>query len=45
MNNAEQLKSSDFDLEDDVYVVDAEMKWTYVHTHESQCGPYYFCKK
>jgi len=41
IENAELLKSSDFDMEEDVYVVDSEMKWTYVHTHEFECGPYF----
>lgn len=27
----------------DVYLVDKEFTWTYVHTHETACGPY-FCK-
>ena len=26
----------------DVYIVDADFTWTYVHTHEEDCGPY-FC--
>ena len=41
INNAGLLKASDLDHLDDVYIVDPKMKWTYVHTHESQCGPYY----
>lgn len=41
IENARQLKASDFDMNDDVYIVDADMKWTYIHTHEAQCGPYY----
>ena len=28
----------------DVYLVDKDFTWTYVHTHEEACGPY-FCKK
>ncbi len=36
------LKDSDFDLEDDIYVVDSDYKWTYIVTHEKeQCGPYF----
>ncbi|WP_298023787.1 tRNA (guanosine(46)-N7)-methyltransferase TrmB [uncultured Dysosmobacter sp.] len=27
----------------DWYLVDKDFTWTYVHTHESECGPY-FCK-
>lgn len=41
INNAELLKAYDLEHLHDVYIVDPEMKWTYVHTHESQCGPYY----
>ena len=26
----------------EVYVVDKDFKWTYIKTHESDCGPY-FC--
>ena len=30
--------------EEDVYVVDEDFRWTYVHTHEDGwCGPY-FCR-
>ena len=28
----------------DWYLTDEEFSWTYVHTHEAQCGPY-FCRK
>ena len=28
----------------DVYLVDKDFTWTYVHTHEEACGPY-FCKR
>ena len=39
---ARNLKASDFDLDEDVYILDADYKWTYVHTHESTCGPYFY---
>nr|WP_294486910.1 DUF4275 family protein [uncultured Anaerosporobacter sp.] len=42
IENAKLLKSSDFDSDDDIYIFDLFNKWTYVHTHESQCGPYFF---
>jgi len=29
----------------DLYVVSKRFNWTYVVTHESQCGPYYYHKK
>ncbi|WP_408605974.1 DUF4275 family protein [Anaerosporobacter mobilis] len=42
IENAWQLKSTDFDSDDDIYIFDKVNKWTYVHTHESQCGPYFY---
>lgn len=39
--NTSKLRASDFDMDDDVYVVDKNFKWTYVKTHESMCGPYF----
>lgn len=41
IEDAENLKSSDFDKEQDVFILDTEIQWTYVHTHEAQCGPYF----
>lgn len=43
VENPQLLKASDFDLDFDIYIFDTKQKWTYVHTHESQCGPY-FCQ-
>lgn len=40
--NPDLLKSSDFDSEQDVYLFDPIHKWTYVYTHEAQCGPYFY---
>ena len=40
--NAQQLVSTDFDSEQDVYVFDTDATWTYVHTHEEMCGPYFY---
>ena len=42
VENAQLLKSTDFDSDDDIYIFDMVNKWTYVHTHESQCGPYFY---
>jgi len=42
IENAGLLKSIDFDSDDDIYIFDVINKWTYVHTHESQCGPYFY---
>jgi hypothetical protein len=35
------ITSEDLALDDDVYIVDKDFKWTYVKTHEDQCGPYF----
>ncbi len=40
----EKIDASKLEETDDVYVVDRNFRWTYVHTHEEQCGPY-FCEK
>ena len=32
-----------FEDKQDVYLVNKDFTWTYVHTHEANCGPY-FCK-
>lgn len=39
---SEYLRDIDFDEEQDVYVMDLNNKWTYIHTHESDCGPYFY---
>lgn len=40
--NSKYIKAENFDTEDDIYVVDKNMNWTYVHTHEDDCGPYFY---
>lgn len=40
---SKDIKAEDFNNERDIYIVDVNMTWTYVHTHEGYCGPY-FCK-
>lgn len=42
VENSHLLKSSDFDMDSDVYLFDPINRWTYVHTHEAQCGPYFY---
>jgi uncharacterized protein YkuJ len=42
INNADKLKAKDFKNEHDVYVVDENFNWTFVHTHEEYCGPYFY---
>ena len=40
---AGQVDSKFFEDKHDLYLVDNDFTWTYVHTHEETCGPY-FCK-
>lgn len=40
-SNASDLQAADFDEEQDIYLFDKSFAWTYVHTHESMCGPYF----
>lgn len=42
ISNAKNLIADDFDMDDDIYVFDMEFKWTYIKTHEKQCGPYFY---
>ena len=47
LENAKSLKAEDIinDIDDyleDVYVVDTDLTWTYVFTHEEYCGPYFY---
>lgn len=41
VDRASNLSSFDFAHEEDVYVVDKNFSWTYVKTHELDCGPYF----
>lgn len=40
--NAAQAAAADFESEQDIYLFDRNFTWTYVHTHESMCGPYFY---
>ncbi|WP_256221942.1 MULTISPECIES: DUF4275 family protein [unclassified Paenibacillus] len=40
--NANKVIAEDFDSEQDIYIFDQAFTWTYVHTHESMCGPYFY---
>ncbi|MBT2655859.1 DUF4275 family protein [Bacillus sp. ISL-18] len=47
LENITSLKAEDIINEfdhyiNDVYVVDKNFSWTYVHTHEYFCGPYFY---
>lgn len=40
-SNANNVIAADFDSQQDIYIFDKNFNWTYVHTHESMCGPYF----
>lgn len=42
LNNLKNIKAEDFSSEGDIYIVDKSMSWTYAHTHEEHCGPYFY---
>ena len=46
VENAHLLKAEDFNHDfipfKDFYLLSAEGKWTYIHTHEIMCGPYFY---
>jgi len=42
--NASSLTTADFENEQDVYIVDEDYTWTYINTHESEHGPYFYKK-
>lgn len=39
--NAKGVTAEIFDHEQDIYIFDKSLTWTYVQTHESMCGPYF----
>ena len=45
LENAENLSPADFAGLFDVYVTSQRFNWTYVLTHESDLGPYFYHKK
>lgn len=40
--NASELVAENFDSQQDIYIFDKSFSWTYVNTHESMCGPYFY---
>ena len=40
-----KVSSEQLEMKYDIYVVDKNFSWTYVHTHESECGPYFAVSK
>ena len=39
-----KISASDLEKFNDVYVSGVNYDWTYVHTHEEDCGPYFYKK-
>ena len=42
VRNGRKLPANIINKYDDIIVTDMDFQWTYVHTHESQCGPYFY---
>ncbi len=40
-SEADKVSAADFDSQQDFYIFDKSFTWTYVHTHEFTCGPYF----
>ncbi len=36
------LNETFLDFNHEFFIFDAKQKWTYIHTHEQQCGPYFY---
>jgi|GEM_PF-687426 len=50
VENASLLEAADFEIDSplsksDIFIFDDKAKWTYSHTHEESCGPYFYCAK
>ena len=44
LKETSKISADELDDIDDIYVAAEDFSWTYVHTHEEECGPY-FCRK
>ena len=42
VKRAEKVDAAYFEDKNDLYLVDKDFTWTFVHTHESDCGPYFY---
>ena len=42
IENANDINAKDLENEKDIYIVNKNMTWTYVNTHEYSCGPYFY---
>ncbi|CAG7594692.1 hypothetical protein PAESOLCIP111_00006 [Paenibacillus solanacearum] len=41
VESSSSITSEDLEYDDDIYIVDKGFTWTYIQTHEEQCGPYF----
>ena len=37
-----EMDSKNIDKFDEIYVVSSDWSWTYMKTHEDDCGPYFY---
>jgi hypothetical protein len=44
IEDSNKIKAEHFEQENDIYIVDRDFRWTYVQTHEEQCGPYFLLR-
>lgn len=42
IKRASGLSSNEINAYSEIYVIDKDFTWTYIHTHESECGPYFY---
>jgi len=36
-----KVTSEELKMKNDIYIMDKNFSWTYVNTHEPECGPYF----
>lgn len=41
--NPSNLRTNMKDFYADFYITASDFSWTYAHTHEEECGPYFYC--
>ena len=41
LHYTEKVTAEDIEKYNDTYIVAKDFSWTYVHTHEEMCGPYF----
>lgn len=45
LRNTKEITANELDECNDVIITGKNFDWAYVHTHEQQCGPYYYNKR